>query len=287
MPITALVAFCCLHAGQQTFKDEVTVKGLRLFARCWRTPTGETPYMIWTIGSRDPAPDGEEWVIQGDSISFEGQPIIPSSGFSKKLAVGDPDKVDGAMVEQPGGENATVAFIRGRLERVRTLVESLPLGPVTLVKAVRKPKEDSGPIYHLQIDKPMKLTTPSGLTVDIAKQGADTKIRYVSLAFDPEAALMFKANFKESEDNLPKSQLWQSFGGPVGIMVLLKGIGTPFAAGPAGSDYVVQSKGFDVKPGPIEGATLEITQSVVLESYPVEFRVQIKPSKAVARAARP
>ncbi|HVT11982.1 MAG TPA: hypothetical protein VHE55_06920 [Fimbriimonadaceae bacterium] len=278
MPITALVALCCL-ASPQNLKDEVTVKGLHLFARCWRTPTGETPYMIWTIGSRDPAPDGEEWVIQGDSISFEGQPIVPVQGFSQKLVAGDPDKVEGAMVEQPGGENATVAFIRGRVERVRTLVESLPLGSTALVKAAHKPQEDSGAIYHFQIDKPLKLTTPSGLAVEIPKQGAETKIRYVSLAFDPEAALTFKTNFKESEDKLPKSQLWQSFGGPVGIMVLLKGVGKPFAAGPVGGSFVAQSKGFDIKAGPVDGASLEITQSVVLESYPLDFRVTIKPSK--------
>ncbi|MFI5385819.1 MAG: hypothetical protein ACHQ50_06830 [Fimbriimonadales bacterium] len=280
MPLTALVALTCLRAApQQAVKEEVTVKGFRLYARCWRTPTGEDPYLIWTIGSRDAAPAGEEWVIRGESVSFEGLPIQPVAGFVKDVAVGDPDKVAGAMMQQAGGEKAQFAIIRGRLEKVATLVESLPLGDPTLAKALHQPKGGFGPMHHFQIDKPIKLTTPSGLTIEVPAQGPGTSMRYGGLGAEPMAALTFRPSFKESEDKIPGSPLWQRLGGAIEVRAQLKGIGDDYSYGFAGKDYVVEAKGFAIKPGPAKGVRIEITQIIVLQSYALDFRVPVKDSK--------
>ncbi len=263
--------------------DEAIVKGLHLFARCWRTPTGDTPYMIWTIGSRDPAPVGEEWIIRGEYIGFEGLPIQPSATFVKPVAASDPDLVGGSMVEQPQGEKAQFAVIRGHLDKVETFVEVLSLGDVVLVRA-RRPKGELGPVYHLQIGKPLKLSTPSGLTIEIPTQGADTSIRYGALGAKPIAALVFKTNFKESEEQLPSSPLYKKYGsGPIAIEARLKGIPTPFSHGFAGGNYVVESQGFDLKPGVVKDVGVEIVQSVVLQSFPLTFRVPVRESKTGSR----
>lgn len=279
MPLTALAAILCFAPRQEGFKEAVTVRGFHLFARCWRTPTGETPYMIWTIGSHDAAPEGEQWMIRGEYVAFEGLPIQPTGGFSRALAASDPDKVAGSMVEQPGGEDAKVAVIRGHLDKVETLVESLPLGDVTLVRAKHKFKEDAGPMFHIKIDHAMKLTTPSGITIEIPKQGADTNIKYAVLSFDPMVALTFKPGFKETEDRLPNSPLWKKLGGQVQIEARLKGLQTPSAGGFIGSSYTVQSKGFGLEAGLVKGASIEIIQTIVLQSYPVDFRVPVRESK--------
>src|SRR5436305_1268699 len=101
----ALAAIALLLLTQQDFKEELTIKGFHLFARCWRTPTGETPDMIWTIGSKDPAPTGEKWRIKGEAITFDNLPIIPGNLFTKELTASDTERVAGLMFEQPGGEN--------------------------------------------------------------------------------------------------------------------------------------------------------------------------------------
>jgi hypothetical protein len=261
-------------------KEEITVKGMRLFGRCWRTPTGDTPYMIWTIGSRDAAPAGQNWIIRGESVAFQNLPIQPTDGFVKSVIVSSPDDVAGPMVEQPGGDKAEVAFIRGRLQRIETLVETIPLPDTTLVKASRGLGEDFGTMYHFIIPKPLRFTTASGLTIDIPMQGADTKMTYGAASGQPMAALFFRPNFKESEEKLEKSTLWKKYGGPVDIDVRLKGIHDDYSHGFIGKDYVVEAKGIGLKAEPVTGVSLEITQTAVLESYPLEFKVAVKDSKA-------
>src|SRR3954469_14764859 len=148
MLAAAAVALTMLQAD---LKEELVVKGLHLFARCWRTPTGESPYMIWTIGSKDDAPEGQEWVIEGESIHFENLPIQPVSGFTKAVKTSSPDEVSGNMLQQPGGEAAGNAYIRGHLEKVETLTETLALPDLTLVLAKHGPQGDFGPMYHFQV----------------------------------------------------------------------------------------------------------------------------------------
>jgi len=279
MPLTALVALACLHSSTQGFKDEITVKGMRLYARCWRTPTGDTPYMIWTIGSLDKPPVGQQWVIVGESIGFEGLPIQPVGGFAKTVTVSDPDNVDGPMVQQPDGDKAQVAVIRGHLEKVETLFEDLPLGDVEIVRAKHQEK-GLGPAYHVQVDHELKLKTPSGITIDIPKQDAGSKFQYGALGFKPMAALHFHAGFKDSEEKIPGSPLFQRLGGPIEVEAQLKGVETPASSGFIDGDYVVEAQGFGIKPGPVKGAQIEIIQTIVLQSYPIDFRVPVKESKS-------
>lgn len=278
MPIAA-IAFAVSLSMQAPVVDEVTVKGMRLFARCWRTPTGTTPYMIWTIGSRDDAPAGDEWVIRGEYVAFEGLPILPVSRFTKQVVASSPDNASGPMVEQPGGENAKFAVIRGHLERVHTLIESLALPDTDLVKSSRNLGPDFGTMHHFRIDQPLKLTTPSGLTIEIPKQNGGTKMSYGAVGGAPMLALLFKPDFGGTEDKLPKSPLWQKFGGPIDIDMSLKGIADEYSAGFMGSNYMVEAKGIAIKPGPVHGASIEIRQTVVLQSYPLDFRVPVIDSK--------
>lgn len=279
MILSAILTMACLFAPQQSLKEEATVHGYRLFARCWRTPTGTEPYMIWTIGSLDGQPEGNRWRINGESITFEGLPIEPSSGFRKTLVATDPEAVAGPMLQQTGGEKAQFAIIRGHLEKVATLVEDLPLPDATLAKAARQPGGDLGTMYHLVIPHPMKLTTPSGLTIDIPAQGAETKINYAATTFQPMAAIVFRTSFKESEDRIPKSDLFKKFGGPIDIDATLLGVGESYAAGMVDKDYVVEVKGFSIKPGPATKLSIRITQTAILESYPLSFRVKVRDSK--------
>lgn len=280
MCIATIVALTwTVAAPQQTFKEELTVKGFRIFARCWRTPTGEDPYFIWTIGSRDDAPAGEQWRIRGESVTFGGLPIQPVAGFAKALVAGDPDLVGGAMVQQEGGEKAEVAVIRGRLEKVETLVEDLPLGDVTLAKALHPPKGGVGPMYHLTIDNQLKLSTSSGLTVEVPKQGAGTTIKYGAVAAGPMAALVFRPNFRETQDKIEGSALSKRLGGPIEVDAQLTGIADDFSHGFVGKDYVVEARGFAIKPGLVKGVGVRITQTVVLQSYSLDFFVRIRDSK--------
>jgi|GEM_PF-4462791 len=277
MPLTALIVFATLHTLPQSLRDGVTMKGMRLYARCWRTPTGDNPYMIWTIGSRDNPPSGQEWRITGDSISFEGLPIEPAAGFSKMVAASDPDHVGGPMVVQPQGRDAKVAIIEGTLEKVETLAEDLPLGDVQIVKAAHQ-DEGLGPAYHIVIDHPIKLTTPSGITIEIPKQDAKSTFKYGALGPRPMVAIHFHADFKDTEDKIPGSSLYRRLGGPVEVEAQLKGVETASASGFVGSDYIAESEGFGIKPGPAKDLKIEIIQTVVLQSYPLDFRVPVKDS---------
>jgi len=254
------------------------MKGMRIYARCWRTPTGDDPYMIWTIGSRDDPPAGQTWRIKGETIAFDNLPIVPAAPFTKAVAASDPAHVDGVMVIQPDGKDAKVAVIEGALEKVETLVEDLPLGDVTIVEAEKQIKE-RGPAYHLQIDRAMKLTTPSGLTIEIPKQDAKTNFTYGSIGPRPTVAIHFHPNFKESMDSIPGSDLFKRLGGPIEVEARLKGLEPRTESGFVGGDYVAESEGFGIKPGPVKGVSIEITQTIVLQSYPLEFRVPVLDSK--------
>jgi hypothetical protein len=275
----ASIALACVVALQTPLKEEITVNNMRLFASCWRTPTGNDPYIIWTIGSRDAAPAGYQWVIRGESITFPNLPIMPVPGFVAPVKPKTPEEEGGAMLQQPGGEKAQFALIRGHLERVETLTESVPLPDLNIVKASRSPGEGMGPMYHLQIDKAIKITTPSGIAIDIPKQGADTPIKYGAVTASPILAVYFHTNVEASTEKLPNSGLWKKFGGPVDIEATLIGIEEPYSRGFVDKDYVLEAKGFGIKPGPVKGLHIDVTQTVVLESHPLDFRVPIRQSK--------
>jgi hypothetical protein len=277
--LASIAALACILAPQTPLKEEITVNGMRLFACCWRTPTGNDPYMIWTIRSRDPAPAGYQWVIRGESLTFPNLPIQPVSPFTMPVTPRNPDEEGGPMVLQPGGEKAQVALIRGHLERVETLTESIPLPDLTIVKATKGAGDSFGPMYHLQIDKPIKVTTASGITVEIPKQGADTPMKYGAVTASPILAVYFHTNFEPAMESLLKSELFKKFGGPVEVEATLVGIEDSYSRGFVGRDYVVEAKGFGIKPGPVKGLHIDVMQTAVLESHPLDFRVPVRESK--------